>query len=110
MVYSAIEGGAMDDLEYDALSFLETGRSVFQPRDASREAQQAFAETIGLLLRLRRAGYVEFSDSRISKTRGGAYLAVGPVNLTAAGRAALIRDRRLGVRPPRSYARLWRDD
>jgi hypothetical protein len=55
-----------------------------------------------------RAGYVDFPDSRISKTEEGSYLAVGPVDLTAEGRAALARDRRLGERPPRSHDRLWR--
>ena len=100
----------MDDLEHDLLSYLETGRSVFTPSDASHEAQNAFAETVGLLLRLRRVGYVDFPDSRISKTQQGVYLAVGPVNLTAEGRAALGRDRRLGQRPPRSHDRLWRHE
>jgi hypothetical protein len=100
----------MDDLEYDLLRYLETGRSVFQPPDAAHENQTAFAEVVGLLLRLRRAGYVEFRDSRISKTEQGVYLAVGPVDLTAQGRAALARDRRLGERPPRSHDRWWRHE
>lgn len=98
----------MDELEYEALSYLERGRSVFQPRDPSRDAQQAFGETVGLLLRLRRAGYIDFSDSRISRTEQGAYLALGPVTLTPQGRAALVRDRRLGMRPPRSQDPPWR--
>lgn len=100
----------MDDLDYDLLNYLESGRSVLKPSDASREAQNAFAEIVGLLLRLRRVGYVDFLDSRISKTEQGAYLAVGPVNLTAEGRAALARDRRLGERPTRSHDRLWRHE
>lgn len=100
----------MDDLEHDLLSYLGTGRSVFRPTDTSKEAQRAFEETVGLLLRLRRAGYIDFPDSRISKTEQGTYLTIGPVDLTAQGRAALARDRRLGERPPRSHDRLWRYD
>jgi hypothetical protein len=100
----------VDDLEYDALSYLEAGHSVFRPVDASTEAVRAFAETVGLLLRLRRQGYVGFPDSRISKTDQGTYLAVGPVDLTPAGLVALLRDRRLGERPPRGYARPWRQE
>jgi hypothetical protein len=100
----------VDDLEHDVLRYLESGRSVFTPSSASREAQSAFAETVGLLLRLRRAGYVAFPDSRISKTEQDSYLAVGPVDLTAEGRAALARDRRLGERPRRSHDRLWRHE
>jgi hypothetical protein len=36
----------------------------------SREAQDAFAETLGLLLRLRRAGLVAFPNSQIAETEG----------------------------------------
>jgi hypothetical protein len=100
----------MDNLEYEVLSYLEAGRSVFRPRNLSQEAQQAFGELVGLLLRLRREGCIEFPDGRISKTGRGTYLAVGPVDLTETGRAALTRDRRLGERPGRTYDRLWRLD
>jgi len=100
----------MDSLEYEVLSYLETGRSVFRPRNLSAEAQQAFVELMGLLLRLRREGSVEFPDGRVSRTQQGTYLAVGPVDLTETGRAALARDRRLGERPGRTYDRLWRLD
>ena len=100
----------MDDFEYDVFNYLETGRSVFRPQNPSSEAQQAFGEAVRVLLRLPRSGLVEFPDSRISKTEGGAYLAVGPVTLTAQGEAALARDRRLGERPPRSYQPPWRDE
>ena len=100
----------MDSLEYEVLSYLEAGRSVFRPRNLSREAQQSLIEVLGLLLRLRREGCVQFPDGRISKTRAGTYLAVGPVDLTESGRAALARDRRLGQRPGRTYDRLWRLD
>jgi hypothetical protein len=100
----------MDSLEYDVLSYLEAGRSIFRPRDLSREAQQAFVELMGLLIRLRREGHVQFPDGRVSQTAAGTYLAVGPVDLTDAGRAAVMQDRRLGERPGRTYDRLWRLD
>jgi hypothetical protein len=97
----------MDSLEYEVLSNLEAGRSMFRPRNLSSEAQQAFVELIGLLLRLRRGGFVEFPDGRISKTAQGTYLAVGPVELAEAGRVAIARERRVGERPGRTYDRLW---
>ena len=100
----------MDSLEYEVLSYLEAGRSMFRPRDLSREAQQSFVEVLGLLLRLRREGHVTFADSRISKTQQGTYLALGPVDLTDGGRAALAHDRRRAQRSGRSYDRLWRLD
>jgi hypothetical protein len=100
----------MDNLEYEVLSYLEAGRSVFRPRNLSQEAQQAFIELMGLLLRLRKEGCLEFPDCRIFRTGQGTYLAAGPVELTDAGRSALTRDRRLGERPGRAYDRLWRLD
>ena len=100
----------MDSLEYEVLSYLEAGRSMFRPRDLSGEAQHAFLELIGLLLRLRRQGHVVFPDARIFKTGQGTYLALGPVELTATGQVALMDDRTAGGRPGRSYDRLWRLD
>jgi hypothetical protein len=67
----------MDSLEYEVLSNLEAGRSMFRPRNLSGEAQHAFVELMGLLLRLRREGFIELPDGRISKTTQGTYLAVG---------------------------------
>jgi hypothetical protein len=100
----------MDSLEYEVLSYLEAGRSMFRPRDLSHEAQGSFAEVLGLVLRLRREGHVEFADNRVSRTQLGTYLALGPVGLTDAGRAALAEDRRRGLRSGRSFDRLWRLD
>lgn len=100
----------MDNLEYEVLSYLETGRSVFRPRNLSQEAQLAFGELMGLLVRLRREGCIEFPDGRVSKTGQGTYLAVGPVDLTDVGRGALTKDRRLNERAGRTYDRLWRLD
>ena len=100
----------MESLEYEVLSYLEAGRSVFRPRDLSGEAQQSLVEVLGLLLRLRRQGHVHFEDSRISRTQQGTYLALGPVSLTEAGRAALSQDRRRAERAGRTYDRLWRLD
>jgi hypothetical protein len=50
---------------------------MFRPRNLSGEAQHAFVELMGLLLRLRREGFIELPDGRISKTTQGTYLAVG---------------------------------
>jgi hypothetical protein len=47
----------MDSLEYEVLSNLEAGGSMFRSRHLSGEAQQAFVELMGLLLRLRREGF-----------------------------------------------------
>jgi hypothetical protein len=94
----------MDSLEYEVLSYLDAGRSMFRPRVLSRETQEAFVEVLGLLLRLRRVGHVEFADNRISRTQG-TYLALGPVDLTPAGRAALAQDWRRAQRSGRSYDR-----
>jgi hypothetical protein len=71
-------GGGMDSLEYEVLSYLEAGRSIFRPRDLSRGAQQALVELMELLIRLRREGHVQFPNGRVSKTSAGTYLAVGP--------------------------------
>ena len=81
-VYSR-PGCTMDDLEHDLLSYLQTGRSVFRPADSSTEpstpsARQSVSCSGGVT-----RGYVDFPDSRISKTEQGTYLAVGAVNLTA---------------------------
>ena len=100
----------MDSLEYEVLSYLEAGRSIFRPRDLSSEAQQSFVEALGLLLRLRREGHVEFADEQIFKTQRGTYLALGPVELTDSGRATLAQDRRRRQRSGRTYDRLWRLD
>jgi hypothetical protein len=65
----------MDSLEYEVLSNLEAGRSMFRPRNLSGEAQQAFVELMGLLLRLRREGFIELPDGRgraCGASRGGA--------------------------------------
>jgi hypothetical protein len=100
----------MNSLECEVLSNLEAGRSMFRPRILSGEAQRAFVELMGLLLRLRREGSVEFPDARISKTAQGTHLAVGPVDPAEAGWSALARERRFGERPGRTCDRLWRLD
>jgi hypothetical protein len=100
----------MDSLQYEVLSYLAVGRSTFRPRNLSHEAQQSFLEVLGLVIRLRREGIVEFADSRISRTERGTYLAVGPVHLTDVGRASLMEDRRKRQRSGRAFDRLWRLD
>jgi hypothetical protein len=83
----------MDDLEYEALAWLSAGNSVFRPREATREAEEAFRAVIGPLARLRAAGLVNYLDGHVAQRKSGIYLMVGPVALTMDGKAALERDR-----------------
>lgn len=91
----------MNDLEYDVLSWLAAGNSVFRPREATREAEEAFRGTVQLLGVLRDRGLVSYRDEHVTTTESGIFLGVGPVQLTPAGKEALERDRRLGPRPAR---------
>jgi hypothetical protein len=97
----------MDPLSYQLLDWLATGSSVLRPRDATAEAQAEFHEVVQALGRLRDKGWVTYLTDHISQTTSGAYLAVGPVLLTAQGETALQRDRRLGARPPRPGSLPW---
>ena len=99
----------MDELEYEVLSCVATSKATFRPRDATREAEAAFLRTVSLLHQLRERGLIRYLDGHVAKRESGPYLMVGPVQLTAAGQAALARDRSLGERPPRSGDPLpWR--
>ena len=88
----------MDQIEFDLLRRLEAGESVFQPAGRTEDARQLFAQTVDRLLQLRDRGLVRFPDGRIARNEQGAYLMVGPCDLTEAGRGALEADRRLGPR------------
>ncbi|MFL5496505.1 MAG: hypothetical protein ACJ8DC_19120 [Gemmatimonadales bacterium] len=88
----------MDQLDFDTLSRLEAGESVFRPTARSDDAREQFAITVERLLQLRARGWVRFPDGRIARNEQGAYLMVGPCDLTEAGRRALADDRRLGPR------------
>jgi hypothetical protein len=54
---------------------------------------------IDRLRSLRDRGLIRLPDSRIMRGQDGRILGAGPCDLTAAGREALERDRRLGPRP-----------
>jgi hypothetical protein len=99
----------VNDIEYEVLAWLASGHSVFSPPDRSDAGVAAFVETVDVLMDLRDRGWVRFPDGRLAKTEGGTYVALGPVDLTPAGRAAFERDHRLGERPPREKARPWRE-
>jgi hypothetical protein len=99
----------VDDLDYEMLSWLAAGNSVFRPREATHEAEEAFREVVVRLVRLRDREQVSYLDGHVTTTKAGIYLMVGPVQLTPAGKAMLEHDQRLGPRPPRSGDPLpWR--
>jgi hypothetical protein len=98
---------AVKDLEYEVLAWLASGHSVFSPPDRSDAGYAAFIETVDVLMLLRDRGWVGFPDGRLARTSGGTYVALGPVDLTTMGRAALERDRRLGERPPLEKPLPW---
>ena len=99
----------MDPLTYQLLSWLAAGNRVLRPQDAAAEAQEEFREVVQTLGRLRDNGWVTYLSGHISETASGTYLAVGPVILTAQGETALLRDRRLGARPPWRGTLPWRE-
>jgi hypothetical protein len=96
----------MDPLTYQLLSWLAAGNAVLRPRDATAEAE--FRDVVQALGRLRDKGWVTYLSGHISQASSGTYLAVGPVLLTPQGETALLRDRRLGPRPPWPGALPWR--
>jgi hypothetical protein len=97
------------DIEYEVLAWLASGHSVFMPPNRSDAGVAAFCETVDVLMQLRDRGWVRFPDGRIAKTEDGTYVALGPVDLTPTGRAALERDRSLGDRPAREETLPWRE-
>ena len=98
----------MDALTYQLLSWLAVGNAVLRPRDATAEAHAEFEGVVQALGRLRDKGWVTYLSGHMSQTSSGTYLAVGPVLLTPQGETALLRDRRLGARPPWPGALPWR--
>ena len=88
----------MDQIDFDLLSRLEAGESVFRPIGQAENARELFAHAVERLLKLRACGCVRFPDGRIARNQQGAYLMVGPCDLSEAGRRALEDDRRLGPR------------
>jgi hypothetical protein len=69
-------------------------------RPGRPDARELFAQTVERLLQLRDRGLVRFPEGRIARNEQGAYLMVGPCDLTEAGRRPRADDRRLGPRPP----------
>jgi hypothetical protein len=90
----------VDQSDFELLSRLEAGESVFRPAGQTDDARVVFARTVERLIQLRARGWVRFPDGRITRNEQGAYLMVGPCDLAEAGRRALEDDRRLGPRPP----------
>ena len=87
----------LSDEDVALLTRLEAGEHTFRPGTQPRLGE-SFEGLVAELLSLRERGLVRFSDSKIMTRTDGKYLGVGPVDLTAAGREALTRDRRLGPR------------
>lgn len=88
-------------MEYDVLSWLAAGNSVFRAREATRDAEETFGEVVAVLGVLRDRGLVNYRDEHVTRSGSGIFLVVGPVQLTPAGKDALERDQRLGPRPSR---------
>jgi len=88
----------LSDDDVALLTRLEAGEHTFRPGTQPRPGE-SFEGLVAELLSLRERGLVRFTDSKIMTRTDGKYLGVGPVDLTAAGREALERDRRLGPRP-----------
>ena len=87
----------LSDEDFALLTRLEAGEHTFRPGTHPRPGE-SFEGLVTQLLSLRERGLVRFADSKIMTRTDGKYLGVGPVDLTAAGREALERDRRMGPR------------
>jgi len=87
----------LSDKDFALLTRLDAGEHTFRPGSQPRPGE-SFEGLLAELLSLRERGLVRFTDSKIMTRRDGKHLGVGPVDLTAAGREALERDRRLGPR------------
>jgi hypothetical protein len=87
----------LSDDDVALLTRLEAGEHTFRPGTQPRPGE-SFEGLVAELLSLRERGLVRFTDSKIMTRTDGRYLGVGPVDLTAAGREVLERDRRLGPR------------
>lgn len=94
-------GSTVDQMEYEVLAWLAAGNSVFRPRFATPDAQEAFHGVVALLAQLRGKGLVDYSERHMTQTSSGGYILVGPVELTPKGKAALRHDLRLGSRARR---------
>jgi len=85
--------------EYDLLTKIEQGTSVFRPDELGPGIGGPFTRLLEQLMSLRSQGWIRLPDGRITRDRGGRVLLIGPCDLTEAGRRALEQDRSLGPRP-----------
>ncbi|MGH7515607.1 MAG: hypothetical protein ACREOQ_22110 [Gemmatimonadales bacterium] len=85
--------------EYDLLTKIEQGTTVFRPEEPGPGVEGRFSRILELLMSLRSQGWIRLPDGRITRDRGGRVLLAGPCDLTEAGRRALEQDRSLGPRP-----------
>jgi len=90
--------GLVTQAEYELLTRIEQGASVFRP-SVGPGIDGSFSRTFDLLLSLREKGWIRLPEGRITRDQGGRVLLLGPCDLTNAGREALEQDRRLGPRP-----------
>jgi hypothetical protein len=90
----------LDQEDFELLSRLEAGESVFRPTGDTPEDQVAFHRLVARLLQLRDRGLVRLPTGRVGTNREGRVIVVGPCDLTEAGSRTLARDRELGPRPP----------
>jgi len=88
----------MTQAEYDVLTAIEEGVSMFRPQDLGPGVDVSFDRTLEVLLALRGQGWIRLPDGRIARDRAGRVMLAGPCDLTEAGRRALEHDRRLGPR------------
>jgi hypothetical protein len=84
--------------EYELLTKMEQGTSVFRPEELGPGVEGPFSRILELLMSLRSQGWIRLPDGRIMRDHTGRILLAGPCDLTEAGRKALEQDRRLGPR------------
>jgi len=90
----------LDQDEFELLSRIEAGDSVFRLSGSTPEAQLVFHGIVVRLLQLRDRGLVRLPAGRVGTNSKGVVIMVGPCDLTEVGGRALRRDRELGPRPP----------
>jgi hypothetical protein len=88
----------LSDSDAKLLGRLEAGEHTFRPGTHPRPGED-FEALVEQLQSLRERGLVKFPDSRVMRRSDGRVLGIGPCDLTAAGRQALARDKRMGPRP-----------
>jgi hypothetical protein len=91
----------VDSLDYELLTWLEQGHTVFQPAEAGEAARQAFQQTAARILDLWGRGLIRVAAVHIRRTGSGEHLQIGPCVLSPEGRAALVNGHRAIPTPPR---------